>query len=416
MPEDEAEDGAFVADLIGGRGGDTDGLCVHHFAHDSAGAVCGAHQNGAEVELLRGDFLQAAEKGVGRGVAAGQRNAEPADESAEKRKEPAGAREGETQDGIHAGISCDVTQAKHASHGHDGETQTEKSAAEDLKHFSWLEAENGARKKGCEEAARSRGREPIEIEPRGFGGRLLHYGRSTKNFGMQVRPVPARRTGADFAIRQNNFERGRRCLVHGQLYRGQSPHEHENGENREGHPSLCDLTGGVVLDGGSGLSGVYSWFIRETPDPFWLPETQEKKRGSHGDDAGDNVHKIAVHVIGPEPLCGGEGATDDQDGRKDLKGFPPTDHRADQPERNDDGGDRKNAADHGAEVTFIQRGDDRERMDGSADSAPSHRRGVGDEVERGGLKGSKSKADHESSGDGDRRAESGGDRKSTRLN
>src|SRR6266481_5420599 len=346
MPEDKAEDGAFVADLIGGRGGDTDGLCVHHFAHDSAGAVCGAHKNGAEVELLRGDFLQAAEKGVGRGVAAGQRNAEPADESAEKRKEPAGAREGETQDGIHAGISCDVTQAKHASHGHDGETQTEKSAAEDVKHFSWLEAENGARKKGCEEAARSRGREPIEIEPRGFGGRLLHYGRSSKNFGMQVRPVPARRTGADFAIRQNNFERGRRCLVHGQLYRGQSPNEHENGENREGHPSLCDLTGGVALDGGAGLSGVYSCFIHETPDPFWLPETQEKKRGSHGDDAGDNVHKIAVHVIGPEPLCGGEGATDDQDGRKDFESFFPTDHRAHQPERNNNGGDRKNKADH----------------------------------------------------------------------
>src|SRR6267143_2214065 len=186
MPEDEAEDGAFVANLIGGRRGDTDGLRVHHFAHDSAGAVCGAHQNGAEVELLRGDFLQAAEEGVGRSVTAGQRDAQPADEGAEKGKEPAGARECETQDGVHAGVSRDVAQAEHASHGHDGETQTEKSAAEDLKHLSRLEAENGSRKKGREEASRSRGREPIEIEPRGFSGWLWHYGRSTKNFGMQV--------------------------------------------------------------------------------------------------------------------------------------------------------------------------------------------------------------------------------------
>ena len=47
-------------------------------------------------------------------------------------------------------------------------------------------------------------------------------------------------------------------------------------------------------------------------------------------------------------------------------------------------------------------------MDGSADGAPSHRRRVSDEVERGGLKGSKPKADHEGSGDGDRRAKSSG--------
>src|SRR5216684_3922482 len=46
--------------------------------------------------------------------------------------------------------------------------------------------------------------------------------------------------------------------------------------------------------------------------------------------------------------------------------------------------DGKNAADHGAEVAFVQRGDDRERMDGSADGAPRYRRGVGDEVEGGG--------------------------------
>src|SRR5947209_4007706 len=38
MPDHETEDRAFVADLIGGGGGDGDGLRVHHFAHHAPGA------------------------------------------------------------------------------------------------------------------------------------------------------------------------------------------------------------------------------------------------------------------------------------------------------------------------------------------------------------------------------------------
>ena len=75
VPEDEAEDDAFVADLFGGGGGDGDGLGVDHFAHDAAGAICGAHQDGIDAELLRGDPLQATEERVGRCVAAGERDA-----------------------------------------------------------------------------------------------------------------------------------------------------------------------------------------------------------------------------------------------------------------------------------------------------------------------------------------------------
>ena len=39
VPEDEAEDGAFLADLVGGGGGDADGLGVEPFAYDAAGAA-----------------------------------------------------------------------------------------------------------------------------------------------------------------------------------------------------------------------------------------------------------------------------------------------------------------------------------------------------------------------------------------
>ena len=142
VPEDEAEDGAFLADLVGGGRGDADGLGVDHFAHDAAGAVGGAHEDGAEVELLRGDFLQAAEENVGGGVAAGESDAEPADEGAEEGEEPTGAREGEAEDGVHAGIARDVAETEHAGHGDDGKTEAKECAAENLDDFAWLEAED----------------------------------------------------------------------------------------------------------------------------------------------------------------------------------------------------------------------------------------------------------------------------------
>src|SRR4029077_19588941 len=47
-----------------------------------------------------------------------------------------------------------------------------------------------------------------------------------------------------------------------------------------------------------------------------------------------------------------------------------------------------------------------EHVHRSADGAPSHRRGVGNKVQRGGMEGLESQADHEGAGDGHRRAES----------
>ena len=67
----------------------------------------------------------------------------------------------------------------------------------------------------------------------------------------------------------------------------------------------------------------------------------------------------------------------------------------------------KDAADHGADVGFGKPGNGGERVDGSADGAPGDRRGVGDQVERGGVEGAKAEADHERASDGDGRAESG---------
>ena len=71
------------------------------------------------------------------------------------------------------------------------------------------------------------------------------------------------------------------------------------------------------------------------------------------------------------------------------------------------GGERKDAADHGVEIAFGQRGDDGERVNGSADGAPGDGSGVGDEIERGGVEGFEAEADHEGAGDGHGSTEAG---------
>src|SRR2546429_7414303 len=75
---------------------------IDHLAHNATGAVRAAHENGAQMELLRGDFLQTTEQRIGRGIAAGQGDAKPADVSAKEGKEPPRACEGQTKDRVHA--------------------------------------------------------------------------------------------------------------------------------------------------------------------------------------------------------------------------------------------------------------------------------------------------------------------------
>ena len=64
MPDEGAQDFAFAADLIGGRRGHDDGLRVNHLAHHSARAIGRSHQHRVDIQLLRGNALQAAEQGV----------------------------------------------------------------------------------------------------------------------------------------------------------------------------------------------------------------------------------------------------------------------------------------------------------------------------------------------------------------
>src|ERR1700741_784444 len=77
VPKHETENHAFVAELVGCGGGHADGLRIHHFAHDTSGAVRGGHQNWIQVQLFGGDALQTAEQCVRGSVAAGQGHAQP---------------------------------------------------------------------------------------------------------------------------------------------------------------------------------------------------------------------------------------------------------------------------------------------------------------------------------------------------
>ena len=52
VPEDVAEDGAFMSVPVGRRARHNDALGVYHLTHHTSGTVGCAHQNGADSQLL----------------------------------------------------------------------------------------------------------------------------------------------------------------------------------------------------------------------------------------------------------------------------------------------------------------------------------------------------------------------------
>src|SRR5215472_13129541 len=228
VPENEAEDRAFVANLIGRRGGNANRLRIDHLAHDATGAVGAGHENGAEMELLRGDLLQTTEEGIGRSIAAGKRDAKPADVSAKEGKEPTRACEGQTKDRVHARVSGDETQTQHAGHGNDGEAQAHEGSPENVKQSLRPEAKNKSGKQSGKEAAGSRGGEPIEVKARTFGGGFRDDRSRSKHFVVKVGPVPSRWARTDLPVGHHHSEGRSRGLVHSQLELGQSPHKNHD--------------------------------------------------------------------------------------------------------------------------------------------------------------------------------------------
>src|SRR5580692_1536060 len=113
MPRHEAENNAFIANLLGSCGRNRNGLSVDHFPHHSAGAVGGAHQNWIDSKLLRRNALQASEERVRRSVASREGNTQPAQKRPEKRIEPSRARKCQTQHGVQPRVARHVAQPQH---------------------------------------------------------------------------------------------------------------------------------------------------------------------------------------------------------------------------------------------------------------------------------------------------------------
>jgi len=180
---------------------------------------------------------------------------------------------------------------------------------------------------------------------------------------------------------------------------------------RAGERLLADIpfvAQGVGYGGlGCGVDGVGFTLFWEAPDALGLPDAEKEERGDERDNAGGDVHEIAVHVIGPEELRPGERDADDEDGGKDFESFRPTDHDANEPEGEDNRSDGENAANHGADVAFGEGRDGNECVNGNADGPEGDGSGVGNEVESGGVEWFEAEADHEGASDGDGSAESG---------
>src|SRR5205085_4564537 len=99
------------------------------------------------------------------------------------------------------------------------------------------------------------------------------------------------------------------------------------------------------LRGDVGLS-----VARKAPDAARLPEAKEQDSRRERDHAADDVHEVAVNEVRPEELRERERDADDEHGGHDFKSFSPPDHRAHEPEGNEDGGEGEYATDHRVQV------------------------------------------------------------------
>ena len=98
--EREAEQPRLIRGRHAGRGGrHRDALQADHLAHDPAARVAGRHQRRIQAEIVGGHDLQVAEQRIGGGVAAGEEDAEPAQQGAEEGKQRSGRGERQSEVG-----------------------------------------------------------------------------------------------------------------------------------------------------------------------------------------------------------------------------------------------------------------------------------------------------------------------------
>ena len=110
---------AFLRIVVTRRASYHDGLGVDHFAHHATGRVGRHDQNLVQVQLLRGDSLQTAEKGVGGGVRAGEEHTEPTQICGEEGVHEARSGKREAEDRIGTGVTRQESESKHLANDQD---------------------------------------------------------------------------------------------------------------------------------------------------------------------------------------------------------------------------------------------------------------------------------------------------------
>src|SRR5262249_22403596 len=163
MPQDKSEDQTFVANLICRRCGYDYRLRVDHLAHHPARAVCRAHKNRAQSELLSSYALKPSKQRIGRCVAPRQCDSQPSEECPKERKQPPGPGECQSEYRVHPRIASNKAQPKHARDSEHRESHPDKRSPEDShkieKGYSQQQSRDNCRKKTTGAGRR----QPVEI-------------------------------------------------------------------------------------------------------------------------------------------------------------------------------------------------------------------------------------------------------------
>ena len=294
MEEDVAENASLVAVPIRRRARDDDALRIDHLAHDAAAAVRRRHEHRADADLFRAYFLQGTEEDVGCRVAAGERDAQPAEQRAKERVELARLRERETERGVGAGVFRHVAQSEHGGDGDERVAHPPERRGVHTRQFPRAVAHVKPAQQRGGENPRARGGEPVQLEHGflGLGGlprcRSGHHGICSGDEGVQPGDV----------------EGGRGNRVHGLLAGRDAPEKNEHAQENPRHPGFANERGIVALDlrcriRRDGVSGF--------PIVLGLPDFQQHHQRAHGTDRGDDVHQPGAVIIRDEELRHGKG-------------------------------------------------------------------------------------------------------------
>src|SRR5215213_447143 len=418
VEEEVAQDVALLALLAGGDAADDDALGVDHLAHHPARAVGGGGQDRGDADLASGDLLEAAEQRVGRGVAAGQGDAQPAEERREEGEQLAGLGEGQAHAGVQAAVAGDVADGQHGGDGQQGEPDPAQGAEEHPADLARAQPQGQAGEDAGDQQGGAGGGQGEELVDGLLGGVLGHHRRGPHHLQVQPGPVDL---GAQVQV-------GRQ-VVQERLHLGGAPEEDQHGQQDPGQPGqerLPAVAGGQVGAGGragpgaelaAGRAGTAAGgglllldrrVVVEAVDVPGLPEAQQHDQGQDRGHRGHDVDQPGAVEVGHQELHDRERQAGGQAGRPHLAGPAEAGHGGHQPEGDDHREERQLAADHGRQLVQGQAGDAGQGDERGADGPEGDRGGVADQRQAGRGQGLEPEPDEHGRADGDRRAEPGG--------